>query len=321
MATLPRQIQAQLDAANALLAQAQNPTPPAPPEPSVEVPPPPSPPAPPEPPIVPQPTPQPPAPAPATPPQDYEHKYKVLQGMFSQQKTQLQQMSERLQELTAQLTRLQAQPPAPASTPAPEPTANPKDVNAFGEDMMEMVYRVTSETLARAGQQIETRLAQIEAGLAQVQQSVQGATQTVAKTSEDLFFERLSKLAPEWAAINEDPAFLAWLAEIDPLYGVARQAALNDAYGKGDAQRAANVVKTYLSTLAPPPAPTPPVSPTPRTAGTPPPAGQQPKPIVLQAEVTRFYDDVKRGLYRGRDAERQQREDHYNAALAEGRIR
>jgi hypothetical protein len=310
MATkLPRQIQAQLDAAEALL----NP-PPAPPAPEPEPPAPP-----PEPPIVEPPTPQPPAPAPATPqPDPWEHKYKVLQGMFNQRDAQLKEAMRRLDEVTARLQ--QPTPPAPAPTAPPEPSADPKDVNAFGEDMMEMVHRVTSNYLTRAGQVLEARIAQIETTLKQLHANVQGTSQTVAATAEELFFEKLTELAPEWDALNTDQGYLAWLAEQDPITGIVRHDALKDAFAKGDARRAATIFKAYRSTMPPPPAAAPPASPTPRAAGTPPPTAQEAKPMIRQAEIVKFYDDVRRGIYRGREQERQQLEAQYNAAIAEGRI-
>lgn len=316
MATkLPRQIQAQLDAAEAALAaQNQPPAPPAPPT----VPEPPAPPAPPTPdPIVEATPPQPPAPPAATPPsENWEHKYRVLQGMFNQTNRQVQELTTRLTELT----RAPAPAPTPAPTAPPTPTADPNDVNAFGLDMVQMVQRTTEQVLARAAQVIEGRFQQIENTVSMLKNAIEGTSQTVAQTAEELFFEKLTEAAPEWEQLNTHGGFLAWLSEKDPISGITRDAALKSAQESGDAKRAAAIFKAFLATLPPPPAAPPAGSPTPRTAGSPPPAPTPSKPTYTQKQVTDFYADVARGRYRGREKERAETEAMYNAALAEGRI-
>lgn len=310
---LPRQAQAQLDAANAALEPATPPTP-APVEPPIE----PQIPQPPEPPAVELSLPQPTVQAPATPPtENWEHKYRVLQGMFNQQNNQLKQLSSQVQELA----RPQAPAPTPAPTAAPRPATDPKDVEAFGLDMVSMVQRICEQVFAGAAPVIEGRFQQIEAQVSQLQQAIQGTSQTVAATAEEMFFERLNQLAPEWQRLNIDPAFLAWSNEPDPIYGAPRLAALTDAQSKGDATRAAAVFKAFLATLPPPAPPAPVPSPTPRSAAGAPPAGPPAaKPLISQKEVADFYTDVRRGVYRGNLPLQQQKEAEYNAALAEGRI-
>lgn len=312
MATrLPKQVQEQLARADATLAEMN-----APPAPLVTE----TPPAPPAPPPVEQPPPPPPpVPGPAAPapqPENFEHKYKVLQGMFNQQ-------GRTLRELQASMEQLQAAPPPPPAPPTatPSPVADPKDVETFGLDMVSMVERVVVQHLAGARQAIEARLASTDAGLTELRQMLMGTTQTVAASAEEKFFDKMTELVPDWVTINGMTAFLAFLQEVDPLYGLPRQAALDDAQAKNDAPRAAKVFKAFVETLPPPVAPPPVESPTPRSAAPAQPSMQPDKPIYSALEVTNFYRDVRRGVYRGNPAEAQRLETLYNAAMAEGRIR
>lgn len=306
---LPQSVQAQLDAANALLATANTPPQPAEPQPQeVAQPAAPAPVAQPAPPAAT-------APAPAPAPDVWEQRYKSLQGIHRSQTEQFQQLQQRLSALEAART---AAPTPPAE--APKPPVNPKDVEAFGLDMVEMVQRLVDQNLTQARQVIAQSFDALNAQIEALAAKIDGTSQHVAKTAEDLFFDSLTKQVPDWAAINEHEGFLRWIAEVDPLYNLPRQAALNDAQAKGDANRAAAVFRAFLSTVAKPAAPGPTESPTPRSTGGAPPAPSSAKPTYSSAEVQAFYNDVRRGAYRGNEPLRLQREAQYNAAMAEGRI-
>lgn len=314
MATLPRQIQAQLDAAAALTA------PPAPATteaPAAEV----QPPAP----ANPEPAalPPPPAPAPVVLPQptqeDLEQKYRSLQGIHRHLTQENDVLKQRLAEIEARLTAPPA--PAPAAQPAPQPVVDPKDVDAYGADMIAMVQRVAEQYMATARQAVEGHLATLVQRVGALEQQLRGTAQAVTRTTEEMFFDRLTELVPQWEQINAHDAFQAYLAEKDPVYGLPRDAALKDARTKGDAPRAANVFTAFLATLPKPPAAPPAESPSPRGAGSAPPAGQPQAVIVPQSEVVAFYNDVRRGVYRNNPQEHQRLQAYYNVALAEGRIR
>lgn len=306
---LPKQVQKQLDAANAVLETVN-----APPALPTE-----SPPTPPQPTAAPIEQPTPPAPAPvATPPapqDDFKHKYSVLQGMFNRQ-------GQDLASARAEVERLKAQPPAPppAPTPEPRPTTDPKDVEAFGLDMVTMVQRVAGDWVASARQQIAARFDQVEQAIAALQDAVSGTSQTVALTAEQQFFNQLDRLVPNWEEINQMDAFKAWLMALDPVYSLPRQAALTAAREAGDPQRAANVFLAFVATLPPPAPPAPIESPTPRGNGAPPPLAPASRQPVRGSEIESFYADVRRGLYRSNPQELARLEAFYNAALAEGRV-
>jgi hypothetical protein len=317
MATLPRAIQEQVDRADALLASSNAPEPqtlePQPetqPEPVVE---------------APQPTPAPPAPAQPNAEETWEHRYRSLQGVFNKQvptlQTQVQDLSTQLQTATRRLDEIsKAKPPEPV----PTKEVDPRDVEAFGEDLVGMVQRVAERMFGGVAKSVEAQFGTLVSRIEQIERGLQGTTQAVAASAEETFFTRLNSLAPSWEATNTNPAFLAWLGEVDPILGATRQAALEAAQSHLDVHRAAAIFQAWTNLN--PPAPAPRVDPlerqtSPRSAASPAPTGPTPKTVITQAQIIAFYDDVAKGRYRGRDAEAAQIEETINAALAEGRVR
>lgn len=329
---LPRNVQAQVDAADALLASA-NPTPsvaaeapsledlaklPAStPEPSTPVPTTPAAPAPAE-----------TTPTPPAPPQHdvWEQKYKTLQGLFNKEVPALQQQVRELAQ-TGQQTAQQLEALRLAQQTPPEPKQHEvdhRDVESFGSDLVDMVQRVTQKTLGDVAQKLDAVVATIDRRLTQIERDVQGTTQSVAVTAEQSFFDRLTKQVPNWEAINASEAFLAWLGVEDPVYGAPRQTGLDAAQRSLNADRAAAVFRAFEATQSTAPAPKPNAldkQVSPRAVATPEPTPQADTPMLTQKQITDFYGDVSRGKYRGRDVEAQRIEQVINQAIAEGRVR
>lgn len=316
---LPRAIQAQVEQANAILEAANKPPEaPAPDQPQDE-------PQPQEPQAV-EPTPAPaPAPVASTDPEEtWESRYKALQGLFNSEVPKLQHQVKDLRgQLEQAIERMdKASEKAEKPAVAEKPAADPRDVENFGSDLVEMVQRVSEQLLARAANDFTTKAAKLEQRLAQMESALQGTTQTVAMTAEQAFFDRLTKLTPDWEQTNANKAFLAWLAEVDPLLGQPRQAALDAAQQTLNADRAAAVFKAFTATQ--PAAPKPSsldkqVSPK-GSATAAPPAQQQPT-IWSQQQVVDFYNAKRRGEFRGREQDVARIEAEINLAISEGRVR
>lgn len=315
---LPKQVRQQLEHVEQMLAPAPAPTPePAAPPATV-----PEPAAPTE--AAPQPAepnaPDAAAPAPAAPSgEPWEARYKTLQGVFNKRVNDERRAREAAeQERDALKNQLNA---APATKP--EVSLDPKDAETFGADLVGMAQRVAEQVATATVKQFDARLAALE-------QQLTGTTRAVAQTAEEIFLSRLAAAVPDYAKQNEDEGFLAWLAEVDPVYGAPRQDALTAASNALDAERTARIFLAYKATLAPAPAPSPAPRQTPAQSlerqvapGTnAQPAQLQPQqaaPITV-AEVQSFYMDVQRGVYKGRHEEMLRREAAINQALAEGRI-
>ena len=309
--TLPIQVQraaeevAQIE--QALQAQAQpsapapEPEPPAP-EPVVDV----------------APAPAPAAPVPPPPPaEDFEHKYRTLQGTFNSLVPKLQQQIREMQGEVESLKKAKA----PADPPKPE--ADPKDSETFGADVVDMVVRTTKGIVMPVVTDLQARLAKLE-------QLAESLTQSSSATAEDVFFDRLQRAVPDWQDINVDPRFIEWLKEVDPVFKQPRSLALTHARNALDADGVISVFTVFKKSIQPPAAPAQAPAPKPSleqqvVPGTGghghAPAAPQAKPIITQREVHEFYNSLAQGKWRGREAAAAAREAEINLAAAEGRLR
>lgn len=315
MSAVPRAVQLQADQAamieQAIAAEAAAPAPDlsnlvaAPAEP-----PPPDPDAPPAPPAEPSPPP----PAPPAARDDWEHKYKTLQGVYRSDVVQTRQLIDQLAAELKELKRKPAEPPAPAAKPA----ADPKDVETFGADLVEMVQRVAERMFGATVTAYDQRLSQVESTLGALREQV-------GMSSDQVFWSTFKQLVPDWEQVNASEQFLGWLAETDPVYGQPRQAALDSAQQALDAPRAAAVFNAWKALQKPAPTPSPrpslnsQVAPN-ASASAPVPAPDH-RPIVTSKQIEAFYNDVARGRYKGREAEAAAIEAAINKALVEHRVR
>jgi hypothetical protein len=327
---LPRAIQAQVDAADQVLTSINTP---AAPEPNPEQTPPtsaaPAPepaPAPAEPP-APEPAP-PPAPSKEDTPEYWKARFQSVQGILNTQMPKLQQGNAQLQSevqaLKAKLEELSKAPAAPAPAPAPSQDST-RDVNDFGQDLVDMVKRQVSAYIAPMAARFELSMQDFDKRLKAAEAAGTKAAEKATMTAEEVFYQQLTVAVSDWEEINSAPEFLEWLGAADPLYRIPRQVALDKAHEKLDVQGAAAVFNAFKSLIPAAPAPSPmadvrakQIEPQGNGNGQVVPAAQ-PK-LVKAEEITRFYDEVAKGKWRGRDQERAEREQFYNTALAEGRI-
>lgn len=241
-------------------------------------------------------------------------KYLSLQGMhksYEQRIAQLQSENAQLKVKVEERTKVEV---------PDKPITDPKDAEVFGADMVDMVQRVAEAMFGQAAKSFDDRIAAIESRL-------EGTSREISRTAEEVFYDRLGTMVPDYEALNEDPGFLTWLGEVDPVYGAPRQAALTAAAGAMDVARVARIFLTYKNLSAPVTvAPTPTASQqlerqvAPPTVNAAPPRQQAGKPLITESEVQAFYNDMRQGKYRGREDEAVRAEAIINAAMAEGRI-
>ena len=257
------------------------------------------------------------------PPEDFEHKYRVLQGKYTNEVPRLHEQVKVLEaNLSSAIERMNKASAEKERAPEPNVAAQPKDVEDFGADLVDMVVRVSQASLARAAKVLDAKVAEIDAKIAELTNQVKGTSQSVAVSAEQTFFERLTRVMPDWERINADQNFLNWLAEEDPVYGVPRQNALHLAQQQLNVERVASVFNAFAG---PRKEQAPKIDPldkhvSPRSAATAAPAPTT-KSVITQAQVTQFYNEVRQGKYRGNEAEATRLEQMINSALAEGRVR
>lgn len=259
----------------------------------------------------------------------FEKRYKSLQGMYNADTARLrtdnQQLNSRVAQLEQLLSSLSAAPQP--STPAVEKLVTEKDVEEYG-DSIEVMRRVTREEVAAS----HRRIAELEHMLKQVQTSVLPRVEQVAQrqavTAEQSFWSELSAVVPAWRDINTDQDFHRWLLDTDPLTGLTRQTYLEDAQRNLDVRRVAAFFTSWQglngqSTAQPSRSASDSqldrqVAPG-RSRGGSAPTSTAPK-TYSSKDIAKFFDDVRKGVYRGKEAERDRIERDIFAAQRENRI-
>jgi hypothetical protein len=241
---LPRQVEAQLRELEALekqLAEGQNPAP-ADPDPQPA-----------EPPQDPQPQPAEPKPVDPTPTptepvvaeEKWEQKYKTLKGMYD---AEVPRLHADLRELKAQVDSLrkasETKPVEPAKPVAATKLVTDADVEAFGQDLIEVQRKVAREVASEFRGELDAMRAENEKLREQL-------TSTGTQVSEASFEQRLYRMVPDFEAVNADPKWIAWLNEVDPLLRAPRSSVAQQAFNQGDAEGVAHYVTMFKQSIAP----------------------------------------------------------------------
>lgn len=245
-----------------------------------------------------------PPPAPPAPSKDeasWEHKYKTLQGVLNAESGRWHAEKELLE------ARLRAAQQAPAATPAPTPAPTPQtdpalitdqDLETYGPDLMDVIGRKATEIASKI---VAKRMEELKPELARTQEQVTNVASQVYKSSEDRFYGELAKAVPDWAEVNTDKRWLAWLGEVDPLSGVPRQAYLDNASKTLNHEHAARLFNAFkeLAGLTKPaePAPAPDPAPKPKAPSLSPrtvgqataPTHREPAAGVTRSEIGAHY--------------------------------
>lgn len=260
-----------------------------------------------------------------------EQRYRTLQGMYNADTGRLrmenQQLNNRLSQLEQLLSNMSNQA---ASSQAPqtfEKLVTDKDVEEYG-DSIDVMRRVTKEENSAAMR----RVAELEQMVRQMQTSIVPRVEQVAHrqavSAEQVFWSDLTALVPDWREINADQNFQGWLMSVDPLTGATRQTYLEDAQRNLDSRRVATFFATWQhlsgQAVAQPPRHAPAseldkqVAPG-RSRGNGAPSGDQAKTYSPQ-DIAKFFADVRKGVYAGKEAERDRIERDIFSAQRENRI-
>jgi hypothetical protein len=261
-------------------------------------------------------------------------KYRTLQGMYNAEVPRLhsqnKELSSKVQQMEQLLATLSAQTNAPRNAEVvTDPLITDKDQEEYGESL-DVMRRVTREELIPVAQKI----AQIDRILQQLQinvvPQVNNLAQRQAVNSEQQFWTELTTYIPNWRDINNTPDFQSWLLEIDPLTGISRQTILEDAQRNLDVRRVGNFFRSWMELTGQANVAqntnrqataselerqvTPGRS---RNTGTP--TNSNAKNYTPE-DIKIFFNDVRQGKYKGREAERDRIERDIFAAQRENRI-
>jgi hypothetical protein len=270
----------------------------------------------------------------------WKHRYLSMQGRFQAAQRTIGSQQEQISEIGDELIKVQQlntqllqggnrAPGAPAK--AGQRLVSDDEVANYGADLIDVVKRAAQE-------QIAPELEAVKAENNDLKRKMQRTTQQGVVAS-------LAQAVPEWEKINVDPAFVAWLRLPDIYSGRVRQQMLNQAFAAADAARVIAFFNGYLDEAAatgnapsPTPQPAAASAPAPRAPVVPlatlaapgrakPASGDQTgqapvdKPVFSHAQIKAFYNDVRRGVFVGREAEKAKLEQQIFAAQTDGRIR
>lgn len=261
-------------------------------------------------------------------------KYRTLQGMYNAEVPRLhaqnKDLTQRLQQMEQLLSTLSSEQKQTSQdiSAAPESLVSDQDIEEYGESI-DVMRKVSREEYLPVTQKI----AELERYLEQLQKNVvpqvNNLTQQYQATTEQQFWSQLSTAVPNWRETNDDPDFQTWLLERDPLVGITRQTMLEDAQRNLDAARVAQFFTTWQELnggveakatqnsqrsdelekqVAPGRA---------RNSSSTTASNQK---TYSPADIQKFFTDVQRGKYKGREKERDRIERDIFAAQKDGRI-
>ncbi len=268
--------------------------------------------------------------------------YKTLQGVYradlDRMKAKVEDLEDSRQQDSAYIAQLEE-----AAVSAPN--VSDADMADFGERELDIVRRVTAEQLNDPLAKMQEKINEIGTSLNTLVPQIQKLDQAAKTTREHTLASFMAEnVGDDWTKQNTDPQFNAWLAEVDPFSNRPRSEMLKEAHQAGEFARVATFFNAFRNNANPTPsggAPTPIPTPTPNpepaprvdpaqfiapgvtevgdgaSLGTAEPGAT----YVTDADIERYYSDVRRGVYKDRPEAAAQREKEIHDAIARGNYR
>jgi len=266
---------------------------------------------------------------------NWEHKYKTLQGMYNREKQNVVDLSGRVGQLEGLLAGLQTarENAAPESTveAAAASTLTEDEIKDYGPELIDVMKRAAVEA-------VQGELTALRNENADLKATVGHVGQTQAKTDKEKLYAGLADKVPNWKQVNTHPDFLLWLDQEDVYAGLPRGQMLTRAFGANDTARVVQFFKGFLSENAA-------LQP---AAETDTPQVEVPKPTPMvdlaslaspgsgsgggadninetgrlwrESEIGSFYEDARKGSFKGRKEEYDATEREIQNAMNQGRI-
>lgn len=263
----------------------------------------------------------------------WEQRYRTLAGKYNAEvprlTAQIRDLTKSVEELTEQA---KAKPTSQSTSPKQvTSTITPEDIESYGPEMIDLIKRQAQEVASQVTLDLSEQVSNLVKENRELKQKLGGVEEKQAYSSQKQVLNRLTELVPQWEELNVDQGFLAWLAVHDHMSGLTRQEMLNNAFDALDPDRLAWIFKAYLTETSIPENPArskeAPRKPdiegqlTPGRAKT----GDAPKQpdskVWSQAEIHKFYADVSKGVYKGKEAEAQKIEGQIDLAMLQGRVK
>jgi hypothetical protein len=247
---------------------------------------------------------------PAPQPDSWEHKYRVLSNKYS---AEVPRYAQEVRELKEKLREAEAKQAAAPAMNVPADLTPDKIVEQYGEDFANAVASV-------AARMAEERIGKFRDEFAP---KVDTAVNHAAVTGRQAFMQQLTNAVPDWATIDQEDGFTAYLDEVDEMTGRTRREFFAEADRNNDAMRIVKFFTNYRERSAPKTALKQQVASNAVEYALSPssvrtnevPAG---KKVWSQPEIRKFYNDARRGTYSPEEFKRI--ESDIFAAQVEGRL-
>ena len=175
---------------------------------------------------------------------DFKQKYNTLRGKYDAEVPRLhQQVKQLTDELGNFREEMTAKKEAPTKPKEKVSLVTDADREEFGEDLLNVQRKVAQEV----AQDYEEKLEQQNSVIKALQDKIAGTDKQVGETQ---FSQRLVNLIPDFAQVDNDERWVAWLNEHDPMLRAPRRVQAQEAFNNGDAEAIADYVKLWKSTLA-----------------------------------------------------------------------
>ena len=155
-------------------------------------------------------------------PEDFEHKYKVLQGKYN---AEVGRLTEALSSALMDKERLSSRPPSDPARQAVEGRVDEL------EDKIKYIREEYPNLADGIDALMDRKLnAALDAKLRPLQTSVASVTAGQVRSDREKYFEDLDRTLKGWRDINKSPKFLKWLEEEDRYTGQPRAALIRGAF-------------------------------------------------------------------------------------------
>lgn len=175
---------------------------------------------------------------PEVPEETWQQKYRTLKGMYDAEVPRLHSQVKELSSRMEQVQREMAAPKPEVKPATKEKLVTDADVQAFGEDLIEVQRKVAREVASEFRDELDTMRAENNKLREQL-------TATGNQVSEASFEQRLHRLVPDFQEINTDPKWVEWLDEVDPFLRAPRKTVAQEAFNRGDAEGVAHYVGMF----------------------------------------------------------------------------
>ena len=175
----------------------------------------------------------------------WRSRFDTLRGKFDAEVPALHQQ---LKEQQRQLSQLMDQMAEKQKAPEPEEKSlvSDKDVEDYGNDLIDMVRRVATEVVGRA---VSAEIAKIRKEVGTVQQQVGEVSEHVVQSAADRFWGQVKSLVADWEVIDKDPRWIEWLDTAPEFSEETYRQLAGVAIQKGNAQKIAALVGKWKQEL------------------------------------------------------------------------